>query len=61
MSNLPKAQNNNASEESVLREFINIQQSDLEVKRLEASNRKAEIESNERIALASIQAQANMI
>ena len=59
MSNLPKTQNNSTSEESVLREFIKIQQSDLEVKRLEASNRKAEIESNERIALASIQAQAN--
>lgn len=37
MDNLPKTQNNSTSEESVLREFINIQQSDLEVKKLEAS------------------------
>ncbi len=59
MSNLPSSQNKESPEDSVIRDLISIQQSDLEVKRLEASNRKAEIESNERIALASIQAQAN--
>ena len=59
MSNLPDAQNKAIPEESVIRDLINVQHGDLEVKRLEASNRKAEIESNERIALASIQAQSN--
>ena len=37
MSNLPDAQNKAIPEESVIRDLINVQQGDLEVKRLEAS------------------------
>lgn len=56
--NLPRKQKA-LPEDSVIRDFINVQQGELEVKKLDAANKKAEIESNERIALASIQAQSS--